>query len=305
MALLAPLIADPARRRRVERVLTGYFFISPGLLGLSLFLVGPLIYSFWLSLTEWDIISDPVFVGLDNFRTAFLDDKLFWKSLYVTVRYTLVAVPLTLVAALAAALLLDVKLTGISWFRAVYYLPAMTPAVASVVLWRWIFNSEFGLLNFLLDLVGLPKVEWLISTDVVMYSFWIMALWSIGPMMIIFLAGLHGVPRSLHEAAEVDGAGAWRKLWAVTIPQLSPVILFNLVIGLINTFQVFTAGYLLTAGGPQNATLFYVLYTYRNAFEWLKMGYAASLSWVLFAIVMVMTLFIFRSLGRAVYYESG
>ena len=305
MALLATFIADPARRRRVERVLTGYFFISPGLLGLSLFLVGPLIYSFWLSLTEWDIISDPVFVGLDNFRTAFLDDKLFWKSLYVTVRYTLVAVPLTLVAALAAALLLDVKLTGISWFRAVYYLPAMTPAVASVVMWRWIFNSEFGLLNFILDMVGLPKVEWLISADVVMYSFWIMALWSIGPMMIIFLAGLHGVPRSLYEAAEVDGAGAWRKLWAVTIPQLSPVILFNLVIGLINTFQVFTAGYLLTAGGPQNATLFYVLYTYRNAFEWLKMGYAASLSWVLFAIVMVMTLFIFRSLGRSVYYESG
>ena len=296
---------DTARRRRIQRTLAGYFFISPGLLGLALFLVGPLIYSFWLSLTEWDIISPPVFVGLENFRTAFLDDKLFWVSLYVTVRYTLVAVPLTLLAALAAALLLDLNLLGISGFRAIYYLPAMTPAVASVVLWRWIFNSEFGLLNYILDFVGLPKVEWLISADVVMYSFWIMALWSIGPMMIIFLAGLHGVPRTLYEAAEVDGANAWRKLWAVTIPQLSPVILFNLVIGLINTFQVFTAGYLLTAGGPKNATLFYVLYTYRNAFEWLKMGYAASLSWVLFAIVMVMTLFIFRSLGRAVHYEAG
>ena len=296
---------DAARRRRVQRTLAGYFFISPGLLGIVLFLVGPLIYSLWLSLTEWDIISPPVFVGLENFRTAFLDDKLFWVSLYVTVRYTLVAVPLTLLAALAAALLLDLNLLGISGFRAIYYLPAMTPAVASVVLWRWIFNSEFGLLNYILDFVGLPKVEWLISADVVMYSFWIMALWSIGPMMIIFLAGLHGVPRTLYEAAEVDGANAWRKLWAVTIPQLSPVILFNLVIGLINTFQVFTTGYLLTAGGPKNATLFYVLYTYRNAFEWLKMGYAASLSWVLFAIVMVMTLFIFRSLGRAVHYEAG
>ncbi|MYD89367.1 MAG: sugar ABC transporter permease [Caldilineaceae bacterium SB0662_bin_9] len=296
---------DAAKRRRAQRTLAGYFFISPGLLGLALFLVGPLIYSLWLSLTEWDIISPPVFVGLENFRTAFLDDKLFWVSLYVTIRYTLVAVPLTLVAALAAALLLDLNIRGISGFRAIYYLPAMTPAVASVVLWRWIFNSEFGLLNYILDFVGLPKVEWLISADVVMYSFWIMALWSIGPMMIIFLAGLHGVPRTLYEAAEVDGANAWRKLWAVTIPQLSPVILFNLVIGLINTFQVFTAGYLLTAGGPKNATLFYVLYTYRNAFEWLKMGYAASLSWVLFAIVMVMTIFIFRSLGRAVHYEAG
>ena len=305
MAPIATSIMDTARRRRIQRTLAGYFFISPGLLGLALFLVGPLIYSFWLSLTEWDIISPPVFVGLENFRTAFLDDKLFWVSLYVTVRYTLVAVPLTLLAALAAALLLDLNLLGISGFRAIYYLPAMTPAVASVVLWRWIFNSEFGLLNYILDFVGLPKVEWLISADVVMYSFWIMALWSIGPMMIIFLAGLHGVPRTLYEAAEVDGANAWRKLWAVTIPQLSPVILFNLVIGLINTFQVFTTGYLLTAGGPKNATLFYVLYTYRNAFEWLKMGYAASLSWVLFAIVMVMTLFIFRSLGRAVHYEAG
>ncbi|MCY3658252.1 MAG: sugar ABC transporter permease [Caldilineaceae bacterium] len=305
MAPIATFIPDAAKRRRVQRTLAGYFFISPGLLGLALFLVGPLIYSLWLSLTEWDIISPPVFVGLENFRTAFLDDKLFWVSLYVTIRYTLVAVPLTLVAALAAALLLDLNIRGISGFRAIYYLPAMTPAVASVVLWRWIFNSEFGLLNYILDFVGLPKVEWLISADVVMYSFWIMALWSIGPMMIIFLAGLHGVPRTLYEAAEVDGANAWRKLWAVTIPQLSPVILFNLVIGLINTFQVFTAGYLLTAGGPKNATLFYVLYTYRNAFEWLKMGYAASLSWVLFAIVMVMTIFIFRSLGRAVHYEAG
>lgn len=294
-----------ARRRRIHRILLGYFFISPGLLGISLFLVGPLVYSLWLSLTEWDIISPPIFVGLENFRTAFGDDELFWVSLYVTLRYTVVAVPLTLAAALAVALLLDCKIPGITWFRALYYLPAMTPAVASVVLWRWIFNSEFGLLNFLLNLIGLPKVEWLIDGDVVMYSFWIMALWSIGPMMIIFLAGLHGVPRSLYEAAEVDGANAWRKLWAVTIPQLSPVILFNLVIGLINTFQVFTAGYLLTAGGPRNATLFYVLYTYRNAFEWLKMGYAASLSWVLFVIIMILTLFIFRSLGQAVHYEAG
>ena len=298
-------LASPALRRRTQRILIGYFFISPGLLGLALFLVGPLIYSFWLSLTEWDIISNPIFVGAENFRKAFFDDKLFWLSLYVTIRYTVIAVPLTLVVSLAVALLLNIRMFGISWFRVIYYLPAMTPAVATVVLWRWIFNSEFGLLNLLLGLVNLPKVDWLIDGDVVMYSFWIMALWGIGPMMIIFLAGLHGVPRTLYEAAEMDGASAWRRLWAVTIPQLSPVILFNLVIGLINTFQVFTSGYLLTAGGPRNATLFYVLYTYRNAFEWLKMGYAASLSWVLFAIIMVMTLFIFRSLGRAVYYEAS
>lgn len=305
MELRGLSLVSPAMRRRTRRILTGYFFISPGLLGIALFVVGPLIYSLWLSLTEWDIISDPIFVGFENYREAFLDDKLFWLSLYVTLRYTLVAVPLTLVVSLAVALLLNIRMFGISWFRVIYYLPAMTPAVATVVLWRWIFNSEFGLLNFLLNIVHLPNVEWLIDGDVVMYSFWIMALWGIGPMMIIFLAGLHGVPRTLYEAAEMDGAGAWRRLWAVTIPQLSPVLLFNLVIGLINTFQVFTAGYLLTAGGPRNATLFYVLYTYRNAFEWLKMGYAASLSWVLFAIIMVMTLFIFRSLGRAVYYEAS
>ena len=305
MALRGLNLANPRRSRRIRRILTGYFFISPGIVGISLFVVGPLIYSFWLSLTEWDIISDPIFVGFENYREAFFDDKLFWISLYVTLRYTLIAVPLTLVAALAVALLVNIRMVGISGFRLIYYLPAMTPAVATVVLWRWIFNSEFGLLNFLLDLVHLPKVDWLIDGDVVMYSFWIMALWGIGPMMIIFLAGLHGVPRTLYEAAEMDGAGAWRRLWAVTIPQLSPVLLFNLVIGLINTFQVFTAGYLLTSGGPRNATLFYVLYTYRNAFEWLKMGYAASLSWFLFAIIMVMTLFIFRSLGRAVYYETG
>ena len=196
-------------------------------------------------------------------------------------------------------------MVGISEFRLIYYLRAMTPAVTTVVQRRWIFHSEFGLLNFLLDLVRLPKAEWLIDGGVAMYSFWIMALWDIGPTMNFFLAGLHGVHQTLYEAAEMDGAGAWQRLWAVTIPPLSPVLLFNLVIGLINTFQVFTAGYLLTSGGPRNATLFYVLYTYRNAFEWLKMGYAALLSWFLLAIIMVLSLFMFLSLGSATYYEAG
>lgn len=277
----------------------------PGILGISLFLLGPLLFSIWLSLSEWDIVTPPTFVGLENFRTLFFEDEFFWLALWVTLKYTIVAVPLTLAAALGIAALLNANVRGIGVFRTIYYLPSMAPAVASVVLWRWIFNTEFGLLNAFLRFFGGPKIHWLFDPDWVMPALWIMALWTIGPSMIIFLAGLQGVPKALYEAAEIDGAGPWHKFWNVTLPQISPVLLFNFIIGIINTFQVFTAGYLMTAGGPQNATLFYVLYTYRNAFEWLKMGYSAALAWVLFAIILAMTLLVFKFFGRKVYYEAA
>jgi multiple sugar transport system permease protein len=233
------------------------------------------------------------------------DDEFFWLSLRVTLKYTIVAVPLTLAGAFAVSMLLNTKVRGMSFFRTVYYLPSVVPVVASVMLWRWIFNTDFGLLNVFLKSLGVPKIRWLFDTAWVMPAFWLMALWGIGPWTVIFLAGLQGVPRTLYEAAEIDGAGVWGKFRHVTIPQMSPVMFYNFVMGIIWTFQVFTAGYLLTGGGPENATLFYVLYTYRNAFSWFKTGYAASLAWVLFLIILVMTALVFRFLQRRVYYETA
>jgi multiple sugar transport system permease protein len=190
-------------------------------------------------------------------------------------------------------------------FRTIYYLPSIVPQVANAVLWSWIFNAEFGILNLGLRTLGLPKIAWLQSTEWVMPALWIMGLWSAGAAMVIYLAGLQGIPEQLYEAAEVDGATWWHRFWAVTIPMMSPVIFFNLVMGIIFSFQVFTAGYLITDGGPANASLFYVLYLYRNAFTYLQMGYAAALAWVLFFIVVLISLLVFRYIGRMVYYEES
>ena len=282
----------------------GLIFILPGIIGISWFLLGPLLYSIWLSLNEWDIVTPPKFVGLKNYRTMLFEDRFFWQSLVVTVKYTLVAVPLTSGASLLIAMLLNTNVKGMPFFRTVYYLPAITQVVASLMLWRWLLNAEFGLINMVFQMVGLPKIQWLTNPTWVMPALWIMALWAIGPSMIINLAGLQGVPRLLYEAAEIDGASGWQKFWAVTFPMMSPVLFFNLVMGIISTFQIFTAGYMMTGGGPENSTLFYVLYLYRNAFQWLKMGYAAALAWALFFIVLILTMFVFRYIGKGVHYEA-
>ena len=232
-------------------------------------------------------------------------DDLFWKSLSVTLYFTLVSVPLSLAISFAVALLMNVKVRGIAVFRTLFYMPSIVPAVASAVLWVWVFNSEFGLLNFLLRALGLPKVLWLQDPSTAMPALILMSLWGIGGTMVIYLAGLQGIPQHLYEAAEIDGANYWNRFRHVTIPMMSPVIFFNLVIGLIAALQTFTQGYLITRGGPQNATLFYGLYIYRSAFQNFKMGYAAALSLVLFTLVLLLSLFVFRQLGRLVYYEEA
>jgi multiple sugar transport system permease protein len=281
----------------------GYVFILPFILGFLIWFLIPALTSVWLAFQDWNMISAPEFVGLGNFRRVFAD-KLFWQALKVTAIYTVISVPLSMVLAFALALLMNTKVQGITVFRTIYYLPSIVPAVANSVLWAWILNSEFGLLNVLLRAVGLPKVLWLQKPEWALPALILMSLWGLGGSMVTYLAGLQGIPQVFYEAAEIDGAGPWKKLWNVTIPLMSPVIFFSLVMGIIGTFQVFTAGYLITDGGPQNATLFYVLYLYRNAFEYLDMGYAATLAWVLFAIIMALTAFIFRGIGRRVYYEE-
>ena len=286
-----------------RRTLTGYVFISPFILGVLLWFLVPALTAFWLVFNEWNLISSPSFVGLKNIWKLF-DDTLLLQSLKVTVIYTVVSVPVGLVLSFFLALLINNPIRGISVFRTIYYLPSIVPAVANAVLWAWILNTEFGLLNVMLRWVGISKIKWLQDPEWALPALILMSLWGLGGSMIIYLAGLQGIPQVFYEAAEIDGAGRWMKLRHVTIPLLSPVIFFNLVIGIINSFQVFTAGFLITDGGPQNSTLFFVLYLYRNGFEFLEMGYAATLSWLLFFIILFMTLFIFKSLGSTIHYED-
>ncbi len=203
-----------------------------------------------------------------------------------------------------AALALNLPIHRASFWRTVYYLPSVTPAVAMAIIWLWIFNTDFGLLNMLLALLGLPKIAWLQDPRVVKLAFVLMSYWTIGGQMVIFLAGLQAIPQHLYEAAAIDGAGRWARFWYITLPLLTPSIFFNLTMAIIGAFQVFTFAYIITSGGPENATLFYVLYLYRQAFENFQMGYASALAWVLFVIILIVTVLQFRTAERWVFYEG-
>ena len=292
-----------ARKPAGRRTIVGYIFIAPFMLGFILWFLIPALTSVWMSFQNWNMITPAKFIGLDNFKKI-ATDKLFWQALKVTTVYTAVSVPLSLVVAFFLALLMNVKVRGISVFRTLYYMPGIVPAVANAILWAWILNSDFGLLNAFLHIFGIPRILWLQDPEWALPALILMSLWSLGGAMVIFLAGLQGIPNEFYEAAEIDGAGWWAKLRNVTLPLMSPVIFFNLIMGLIGTFQIFTAGYLITNGGPQNATLFYVLYLYRNGFQYFQMGYAAALAWVLTFIIMGLTVFVFKGLGGRVYYEE-
>ncbi len=297
--------SGPPRRRfrvRAEWV-EGYLFMAPWLIGFFIWTLGPMLFAAWLAFTSWELLTPIRWVGTANFAHL-LGDDLFVKSLYNTAYFTFIAVPLQLVAALLVALALNLKRRGVYVYRAAIYIPTITPYVVSVILWVWIFNPDFGLVNALFRLVGLPPQLWLLDPQLVKPVFIFWSLWAIGNQMVIFLAGLQGVPESLLEAAMIDGATAWHRLRQITLPMISPVIFFNLVIGIIGSFQVFTTAYLATNGGPNNASLFYVLYLYQNAFQFLRMGYASALAWILFAIILVFTLLQFRMADRWVYYEG-
>ena len=285
-----------------RRTVTGYLFVGPFILGVLFWVLYPALMAAWLSFQDWNLITPSKYVGLKNFQTMF-NDKLFWQALKVTSIFTFVSVPLSMILSFFMALLINTKVRGIALFRTIYYLPSIVPAVANAVLWAWILNTDFGLLNAVLNYFGLPKIAWLQETKFALPALILMSLWGVGQAMIIFLAGLQGIDEVYYEAAKIDGAGWWAQMVHITIPMMSSVIFFNLILGVIGSFQVFTAGYLITNGGPQNATLFFVLYLYRVGFQFLKMGYAAALSWVLFFIILIFTVIIFRTVGRRVYYQ--
>ena len=279
-----------------KEALEGLVCLLPWIIGFLAFTAGPLIYSGYISLTDYPILQEPKWVGLENFQSMFSDD-LFWKSLRVTALYTLVAVPGGVIIGYSIALLLNQQIFGLSFWRTAYYVPAVVPAVATAYLWAWMFNPDFGIINGFLLRLGVEPPKWFGSEEWVLPAFIIMSLWGAGGGLVLYLAALQGVPTSLYDAAKVDGANAWHRLRHVTLPMTSPVILFTFLTGLI--------GFLITNGGPNNASLFYVLYLYRVGWRYFKMGYASALGWVLFAIIMVLTLITLRASGRLVYYESS
>lgn len=281
-----------------------YLLISPFIIGFLLFTAGPLLASLYLSFTNYDLVSPPSWLGQANY-SKLLTDTFFWKSLQVTTVYTLLSVAPGLIFSLGLALLLNQRVPGLRIFRTFFYLPTVVSGVALAALWRWIFNADFGMLNYALwQLFGIKGPLWLTSESWVLPSLSIIALWGVGGTMVIFLAGLQGIPTELYEAAELDGATGWRRLWRITLPLLSPVIFFNLITSMIGAFQVFTTPQVLTKGGPNYASLVYVLYLFQVGFRDFRMGYASALAWVLFIIVLVLTIIAFRSSASWVHYEE-
>jgi multiple sugar transport system permease protein len=292
--------ASSSLRRR--EAMWGYLFLAPFIAGVILWQAGPLLLSLYHSFTDYEVLTPPVWVGLENYERM-VNDRLFWISLVNTVIYTVMSVGIYMVFALGGALLLNAKVRGIKIFRVVTYLPSQLPIVASAFIFLWIFEPNFGVANFILETIGLEPQKWLFDPVLAKPTLAIMSIWGIGTGIIIFLAGLQSVPESLYDAAKVDGAGNVRQFFHVTLPLISPVLLFNLIISIIASFQVFDLAYLMTKGGPGTETLFYVLYIFRNAFELFKMGYASALAWVFFLIVLVLTFVNFRIARRWVHYE--
>ena len=283
----------------------GRLFVLPWIVGFVVFTAGPMLYSLYLAFTDFDVLSPPKWVGVVNFVHALTGDNLFWTSLFNTAYYVIIAVPLYLSASFLVALAVNRPVRGINIYRTLYYLPSITPAVASSILWLMLFQSDFGLVNSLLTALGLPTRNWLYDPDVTKLVFVVMGLWGIGSSMVVFLAGLQSIPETLYDAAAIDGAGVWARFRHVTVPMMTPLIFFNLILGIIASFQVFTAAYIITRGGPANSTLFYVLYLYDNGWQFLKMGYASALAWMLFVIILGFTLVQFKLADRWVYYEGG
>lgn len=298
-------LANRPRRSRMERreAITFYLCISPWLIGLICFVAGPMLVSLAISFTRWDLLSPAEFVGLRNYRRM-VGDPLFWQALNVTARYTLLYVPTELAGGLLLALLMNQRVWGIRAIRTIYYLPSVLSGVAFVIVWMWLFHPEAGLINAALGLLGIRGPRWLADPGTALYALWMMSFWGLGRAALIYLAGLKNVPRELHEAAAIDGANRWQAFWSVTIPLLSPTIFFNLVLSIISTFQTFTSAFVATDGGPLDATLFFVLYLYRQAFRQFNMGYASALAWVLFLITLSLTLAVVRSGRSWVYYEG-
>jgi multiple sugar transport system permease protein len=295
------------RLSTVEAIL-GYLYISPWILGFLIFTLFPFLASFLLSFSNYAIATPPTWAGLGNFRRAFFEDNLFWHSLKLTITYVILEVPIGISLSLLLAVLLNQDIHGNTFFRTLFFLPTLTPAVAGTLLWTWLLRADIGLVNTLLwDLFRINGPGWLSSPDWALPSILMIGLWGSvgGGRMILFLAALQGVPQELKEAAEIDGANGWHKFWNVTVPMISPVVFFNMVLGIIGAFSVFTTAFIGTQGGPMRATWFYMLHLVNQALLYFDMGYASALAWILFVILLFFTFLQVRFSRSWVYYAGG
>ena len=282
----------------------GWILISPLCLGLTLWVAFPMGLSFFTSLTKWDMLSKAQFIGFKNYISIFTEDELFIKSIRNTLYFTFLSVPLQMTIALGGALLLNSQVKGKRVFRTIFYLPSLIPLVVSSVMWLWLFNNQYGLINYFLHSLGINRVQWIDSRAMVIPSLTMMNVWNIGNVIIIFLAGLQGIPNDLLEAVDIDGGTYWHKFRYVIIPLLSPIILYNMIINMIKCLQLFVEPYIMTNGGPVNSSLSFVLHIYNNAFKYGKMGTANAMAWVLFILTMGISLLIFKTSTMWTYYEG-
>ncbi|MFC4099459.1 carbohydrate ABC transporter permease [Paenibacillus xanthanilyticus] len=301
----APLRAGLRSKER-KALLYGILFTLPATLGFLLFTAGPMLASLYYSLTDYNVFQSAThFIGFDHYAKLLSgQDELFNKSLGVTFYFVVLKVPVTIVVSFAIALLLNQNIKGRALFRTFVYLPSIVPAVATSIIWMWLLNPDLGLVNTMLQWLHLPTSSWLFAEHSVIPSIVLTTMWGIGGTVVIFLAGLSGIPHQYYEAIEVDGGGSWHKLIHITLPMVSPTLFFNTVMTIIGAFQVFNEAYILTQGGPNNASLFYIFYLWRTAFRDTNMGYASALAWILFVIILLFTLLVFRTAKSWVYYEG-
>lgn len=295
----------PGLTQRQKESIAGWLFVSPWVIGFLVFTLGPLLYAIVLSFFKWDFIQDPKFIGLRNFERMF-GDKLFWQSLKVTVTYGIMRVPMGIIVGIGAAILLNQRVKLLGLWRVLYYLPTILPPVATTLMWMWIYNPRYGVINnFLLSVFHIQGPAWLQDETLVLPSFMLMAVWgAMGRNMLIYLSGLQGISQELYDAADVDGARVPTKFLYITLPMLSPIIFFNLITGMIDVFKLFSQPYIMTEGGPRNASLFFYYYMFRYISERFQVGYAAAMSLFVFILIMILTVLIFRSSSAWVYYEG-
>lgn len=292
---------SPRKRREA---LEGYLGLLPWMIGFLLLTLGPILSTVYLSFTQWKITEPPNFIGLTNYVLMFTADPQFWNALKVTFLYVLYSLPLKLVAGLALSLLLNLKLPGMNLYRTVFYIPAVISGVAVSLMWMWLMQPDYGVINTLLGMIGVQGPGWFWDPDWALPSVAIMSVWNVGGSAVIYLAGLQNIPPHLYEAAEIDGANRWYRFWRITIPLLTPTLFFQLVMEMIDSFRVFTQAFVITKGGPLGATYFYMLYLYEQAFQEFNMGYASALAIIITLIILVFTLIVNSTQNRWVYYEA-
>ena len=293
-------------KRAKKEAMIGILFAMPAILGFLIFTLGPMLVSLYLSFTNYEIINKPEFIGFKNYIDLFNGtDQFFYKALLATLYYVVLAVPLGVMFHFGVALLMNKNIKGKGLFRALYYIPSVIPIAASCTIWMWLYNPNLGLINYILRILHLPTSKWLGSEQSVIPAIAIIAIWMAGNTMVVFLAGLQDVPTELYEAVEVDGGNALHKFLNVTLPMMTPTIFFNLIMGIINGFQVFVQPLIMTDGGPNNSSLFYGLYLFRQAFQFSKIGSSCAIGWVLFIIIMIISAILFKTSNGWVFYSGG